>query len=277
MSVSLRESIRGVLPYFLAEGEEEAPNVGWKIMWSIALQADAMIDWVIEGSRAALPGVGTPTALPIIARARAVVRGRVETETSFVERLVSWRELHRARGKMFGVAREVQHYLGPTAAGGWWEVRVVNRGGTWGILDTTRTWSWIDPPAAAWSWDWDSVSHPERSACHADMWVIVCPPPGSTVESAPPFQHVPAWGVSTTSWGHEAPQAEVGTLRNLVDAWKAARTRVLAVIWAPAVHMGSPVLDPREAGSIRPNGQWGSWGTGNSRVASRPSWLRFWE
>lgn len=275
----LREAVRGFLPYFLAEGDDPERNYSWRILWGYVLQADAFLEWVRQGTEAGLPGIGTPTALPKIGRTRRVLRGRAETDESYVDRLTQWLELARDRGKMYGIAREVQHYLGPTSGGEYFEVRCVNRTGTWGILDSSRTWSFLDPGDAAWSWDWDSVSNPERAECDADLWVIVVPPPGSATEADPPFVEVPAWTVSTTSWGHEAPQEQVLAIQGILDDWRAARTRIVATVWAPAVHLGTPVLDPREAGSIKPDGTWGKSGLGanGSRTLARPDWMRFWE
>ncbi len=278
--MTLREAIRDALPYFLSEGGEEEPNVAWRMLWALTLQADAFLDWATEGSRAALPGLGTPTALAPLGRSRNIQRGRIETDASYAARLVDWLELHRDRGKMYGIAREVQHYLGAASNGLKYEVRLVNRTGTWGILAASGAWTFLDPGAPLWAWDWDSVSNPERGAkCPADMWVVIVPSPSGSPVGPQVYADVPAWTVSTTSWGHEAPQVEVMAIRGLLSTWKAARTRIVAVIWGPATYTGDPVLDPRSAASWRPNGTWGKWGLGTNgpRTPSRPAWLRFWE
>lgn len=280
--MSLRSLMRSFVPPWLSDMLPAAPSYGHRVLFGLALQADAFVDWVLEGSRAALPGLGTSTALPAIARSRGIVRGRVEDEAGHVDRLVRWLDLLADMGTMRGMTREIQHYLGQTAGGQWHTVMCVSRSGVWGIRRGDGEYVYYDAAdVAATAWDYDSVSNPEFAECWADMWIIIQPPPYET--------HLAWWWPSPDSGlGHDSPQVEVATIRELVNTWKAARTRVRAIIWSPThVPAGYPLagavaFDPLPGGPspFVPDGTWGSWarldGAGNS-VPSRPEWLRFWE
>ena len=268
--MSLRTSLRAYVPGWLSDRRSAGKSAGWRVLWGAAVVLDALAQATREGVFAAWPGYGTPSALSETGKSRQIVRGRAETNDSYAARLRDWRELHKARGLMFGLTREVQHYLGKTNAGQFFEVRCVNRAGVWGMRDAAGEYTFLDPGATAWPWDWDSVSHPERNDPQApfwsDIWVIVQPEV---------YAPIGAWTLSTTSWGHAAPQTEVAALRGLLEDWKAGHSFVRAVIWNP-----NPVdLDPTLFGSVRPDGTWGSWGhdVAGVRRPSRPNTMRFWE
>lgn len=280
--MTLRESMRDYTPARFADVLPELASFGWRTLWAIALAADAAADWAIEGTRAKLPGVGTRTALPVLERDRDVMRGRIETDTEHVSRLTAWLELNAARGTMKGMTRELQNYLGRTNGGQWHTVMCVSRRNTWGIRREDGAYEYYDSDdIGATTWDWDSVSNPELSACWSDMWIIIVPPPYAL--------HLGWFWLSPDSgFGHDSPQAEVAKIRELVGKWKAARTRVRSIIWSPKfVPAGEPLagalaFDPLPGGPspFLPDGTWGKWCkgvTGGPSVPSRPKWLRFWE
>lgn len=278
--MSLRARLEDFVPPWLADGAGTFAS-GFRVVWSLALIADAFVDLVIEGSNAALPGRGTPTALPAIARSRMITRGRVETDAEHVERLIAWRELHQSRGSMAAMTREVQNYLGRTNGGEWHTVICVSRGNTWGVRREDGAYEFYDDADLGFAWDWDSVSHPERASCWSDMWIIVLP---SGYEP-----HLAWWWASADSGlGHDASQKQVGELREIVMRWRAARTRIRGLIWSPKIvpagypGAGQVAFDPLPGGPLPyvPDGTWGKWSkldaNGNA-VPARPKWLRFWE
>lgn len=276
--MSLRDSLGDYTPRRFADALPDFASWGWRTLWSVALSADAFTAWSIQGLRARLPGVGTPTALSVISRDRAIVRGRVESEADHVARLANWLELHESRARMVGMTREVQNYLGRTNGGQWHTVACVSRRGTWGIRRASGEYEYHDPGTLAVTWDWDSVSHPERAALWSDMWIIVWPPGYEP--------HVAQqWPGPDSSYGHDAPQTQVATLRELVTTWRAGRTRVRALIWAPLVvpagypNAGSPCLDPTAPAPFMADGTWGECHkyVDGASVPSRPKFLRFWE
>lgn len=278
---SIREMMRDFTPRRFVDALPELPSYGWKALWAFGLLPDAFVDWALQGSRAFLPGLGTPTALPWIARGRDLVRGRIETQAEHVARLIAWLDLHTDRGTMVGMTREIQNYLGRTNAGQFHTVMCVSRRNTWGIRRGDGAYEYYDDNQISYAWDWDSVSHPERAGLWSDMWIIVIP---SAYENHLAW----FWASPDSALGHDAPQAQVIKLREIVKKWKAARTRVRGIIWAPKFVpagydlAGALVFDPLPGGPVpfKPDGTWGKYSKldGNGRsVPSRPKFLRFWD
>lgn len=277
--MSLREHIENFVPPWLSDGAGTFAT-GYRILWSLGLIADAMLDLTIEATNAALPGRGTPTALPVIARSRGIKRGRVESTESHVDRLLRWRELHRERGRMHALTREIQNYLGTTNGGELHTVMCVSRGNTWGLRREDGAYEFYDDADLGFAWDWDSQSNPELAGNWSDLWVIVVPSGYAT--------HAHWWWSSQdTGLGHDCPQRQVSDLREIVSTWTAGRTRVRAVLWSPRLvpdgfdGEGQLAFDPLPGGPLpyRPDGHWGMWckSVDGHAVASRPKWLRIWE
>lgn len=268
----IRDLLRRWVPPWLSDRASQGLTVGWRVLWSGAALADALVEHADQAHDAKLPGIGSPTALGLIGEDRAIFRGRTDTDEAYALKLRQWIERWSAAGQAYGLARELQDYLGPVSGSTeLYTVRVWNRAGTVVTRDAAGNTSRIEPGASSWTWDWDSQSHPERSGWWSDLWVVVTPIPWDLVTH---------WQSSTTAWGLRAPQSEVSAVREIGATWKGAHSFLRAVLFAPTEHDGVPVLDPMNpAAAGRPNGWWGAWSrnVGGVRVPARPAWIRFLE
>lgn len=147
-------------------------------------------------------------------------------------------------------------------------MRIVTRSGWWVTLEEDGTIT-----TQQGTWDWDSVSHPERAGNWSELWIIVYP---ST------FGDQPVWGdpydawEGTTGFGHQVERTTRDAVTGQIAQWKAAHTLVRTVIWTT----DGTLFDPNNPASL-PDGTWGAWSSGGSgtRVASgrnRTS-CRYWE
>lgn len=259
----LRDTFRSYTPVWLRDRLSTGKTVAYRIMWGIIAMFDVAIDTTYEALTACWPGVGTPTALPLIGRSRGLVRGRTESADAYASRLRGWLDWHRRRGSAEAVARVIQTYCGEPYP----RVRAVNRRGQWVTIDPDGT---VTKTSA--SWDWDSVSNPERASFWSELWVIVYTPPWP---KAPPLSGR-ALVVGPNGFGHDAPPAESTMIRALVGDAKAGHTYVRTIIWS----YDPTLFDPAVPSSC-PDGTWGQWDDGNNTLRG-PSGrdvvnCRYWE
>lgn len=216
-----------------------------------------------ESFYARMPGLGTPTALPLIAHDRGMIRGMTDTDASFSAKLITWLDRWRQAGSQIAIARAIQDYVGGNPM-----VRVVNRAGTMTTLSAGDSGSRVDTIA----WDWDSVSNPERAGFWSELWVIVYVPPWTISASTWPGLY---WGSHELGLGIQTPRADVDNLRSLLAQWKAAHTFVRCVVFT----YDAALFDPTSPASL-PDGKWGQNGlprVSPRRRGSRPRTCRFFE
>lgn len=246
-----RDVIRKYLPPWLSDRRDQsvtAPDggktVGFRYVWSMISPLDAALEVAVEGLRAALLGIGTSTALPYISRTRGLIRGEDETDEEFTAYLRTWLDKWRAAGSAEAIADAIQHYLANHP-----KIRIVTRSGYWITLDTDGT---ITRQQGAW--DWDSVSHPERAGYWSEIWIIVYP-----TEWAQRDELIGEDGVTfagdTLGVGHDVGRVAYDAIQGLVAQWKAAHTKVRAIIWTS----DAALFDPDDEDTL-PDGTWGAWG-----------------
>jgi len=262
--VTFRDQVRRILPVWLQDRIQNGLTVGYRLMWALAWLLDAAMELFVQGSQARFPGVGTPTALPYLARDRKITRSPADTDESFAVRLKTWRQQWGTAGDMLSIARRVQEYL-PTHP----RVRVVSRAGHWLTLETDGSYT-----RTTAAWDWDSVSNPSRSGHWWNIWVIVY---------GPTYADAGVWGTADGQlWGEpfgfglEIPEDQSSALRTILHEWKSAHTTIRAVIFTD----DATDFDPDDlGGTLHPDGTWGEWAknVAGSYVDARPSQLRFME
>ena len=216
-----------------------------------------------ESFYARMPGLGTPTALPLIAHDRGMIRGMTDTDASFSARLITWLDRWRQAGSQIAIARAIQDYVGGNPM-----VRVVNRAGTMTTLTASGASSRVDTI----TWDWDSISNPERAGFWSEIFIIVYVPPWTISASTWPGLY---WGSHTLGLGIQTPRADVDNLRALLAQWKAAHTFVRCVVFT----YDATLFDPTSPSSL-PDGKWGQNGlprVSPRRRGSRPRTCRFFE
>lgn len=264
--VGFRDAIRRYVPAWLSDRPQSNRTVGFRFLWSMALVLDGMMEYLVRGLQASWPGLGTSTALPLIARSRGMIRGENESDTAFATRLQAWLDKWRSAGSAEAIARAIHEYCANHP-----RVRIVTRGGYWVTLAQDGT---ITRTQAAWNWD--GTSHPERASWWSEIWIIVYPTQ---------WAHTPGvlgdpgevWGIADgLGIGHDVRPTPYEELRGLVMQWKSAHTKVRAIVWTS----DAALFDPAVPGSL-PNGTWGAWGTtgAGARVASgrNLSTCRYWE
>lgn len=216
-------------------------DVGYRFLWSVGAICDAGAEVLSQGIQAAWPGVGTPTALPLIAASRGITRGLADTTETFAAKLVDWVERRRVKGSARELARQIQEYLPGSP-----RVRVICRNGVWTTRNTDG--SVVVEEAI---WDWDSVSHPERANWWSNLFVVIYtdiyPVQGNYGDVGR------VYGMNE-GVGHKIPKSQLYELRSLMAEWKAGHSRIRAVIWTA----DNTQFDPTDTFSC-PNGTWGSW------------------
>jgi hypothetical protein len=256
----LRDLLKSIVPNWLSD--RAGLNSGFKVLYTIALMGDCMIEAGLEGVRASWPGKGTPTALPLIGQSRGIAQGEAESIASYAKRLRAWLQTWDNAGSSEVLAQSIQSYLGNNPL-----VRIVDRSGNWVTANTDGTTTFVPAGTAAWTWNWDGTSNPERAGWWSDLWIIVYPTEwaitGATLSSL-----VGIWGTSTgVGTGHAVPRTAVDAILGLVQTWKGAHTWVEAIVWS----YDAALFDPASSNAGNPDGNWGYWSkiSGNTRVASR--------
>lgn len=252
-----RDSFRSYIPKWLQN--RKTGNVGYRLLWSMIMPLDLLVQVVVEGIQAPWPGVGTPSALPAIGQSRGLTRGESESERAYAQYLIGWLDTYDDMGSDERLVKEIQHYLGNTPM-----VRIVNRAGFWVTVATDGTISY-----ATQAWNWDSISNPERVGDWADLWIVVYPCEwpvrgniGSQTEQT-----------DTEGIGHLVSRVTVDAILALLAYWKGAHTYIRAIIWS----YDATLFDPLAPVGF-PDGTWGhvSKNVGGAQVRTRNASARYW-
>lgn len=250
---------------------------GAKFIYVIALFLDIMLEVMIQGVRAWFPGLGTPSALAALGFARGIFRGESETDAAYEQRLIAWLTTWAEAGSTEIVAQEIQAFLGNTPT-----VRIVNRAGFWVTLNPDGSFTFTQPGAAAWTWDWDSkaTDGPIRATWWSDLWIIVYPTEwpitGPTLASLNAI-----WGQNpaTQGTGHDVPVSSNDTIRAIIAQWKGAHTWIEAILWS----YDATLFNPASAAPGNPDGTWENWAKtdprGNmivARTGASDGRVRYW-
>jgi hypothetical protein len=249
---SLRAALASIVPTWLA-------NVpGFRMLYAfaycVALLGDCLREIAWQGKSAMFPGLGTTSALPLIAQSRGLIQGPAEPDDVFAARCVRFRDIHAQDGSPEGLATEVQAYFvgfGSLGAGVYPVVRFVDRQGNTTTCNADLT---VTKGTATWHWD-DVAGWVDGTGFHApaevmtyvgDAWILV----------QDPFAHFtsftdPAWLAAWNSGdgtidGANGTQAMVQDLTTIVARGKAAGTYVRGIFFvsnpttfAPAGNIGN--------------------------------------
>lgn len=261
----LRGGLSSYVPNWLSNRRNL--NVGFKVLWIIALMCDVFIQVVLDGLRAAWPGRGTPTALTAIGVGRGILRGYADTETDdhYAARLRAWRETWLGAGGAEAIITQAHEYTKNRPL-----IRIITRAGNWTTIDTDGT---ITKYTA--TWDWDSISNPERAGFWSDEWVVVYPDPWDYRFAT--YNDGTTWGQDELGIAHYDTRQEYGDLKQIFATWKAAHSNIRCVIFTTDATLFQPAFP-----ASCPDGTWGQWGNGSgggSRVAGGRNLLtcRYWE
>lgn len=263
--------LRKVLPKWLTERPTFKVIFRW--LFVMISRLDAGTEILVQLTNARYPGVGTPTALPLIGQSRGLLRGIGESTANFALYLRQWLDLWRHAGQQAALAKAIAHYCGNV------KVKSVNRGGTMVTVNTdgsVTTEFGVD-------WDWDSQSNPDFETNYgitpderwSELWIIVYTPPWPVRAdwgSGGILGSDPDKGI-----GHLVPRVDYDAIVGLLQDWKRNSTRVVAIIFT----YNAANFDPTTP-STMPDGYWGKWGRRDPNIpgrviASRFTDCRFWE
>lgn len=267
----LRHALNSIVPNWLSN--RKGLRTGFTILWVIALICDELLQACLEGLRAAFPGKGDPSALPYIGQSRGILQGALEPNDHYATRLRAWLDTwtNAASAEIMGL--QIQGFLyGVAPLGANPTIRIVDRSGNWVTInpDGSTTFSFDS------TWNWDSISNPERSGYWSDIWIIVYPTIWLTYTTMADPNFRAAWGTyQGFGLGHEVPRSYVDGILRIVSVWKGAHVYVQAIIWSydSTLFIPGALTNPGN-----PDGRWGKSYkvVGTSSVASRNNNARYW-
>jgi hypothetical protein len=253
--IRLRDIVQKVVPVWLRD--RTGFKVGYTFLYVIAAWFDVVIDRCLQGTIAAFPGVGTPTALTDVGRTRGIVQGITESQGHYATRLVGWLESWAVETSI-QIAQQLHEYLpnNPAVTVIWRDRPSLGLLSQWIMVAADGSVSF-----ATAAWDWDHVSNPERRNWWSDMWIVIYP-----AEYA--FRAGTLGGLPLTDDGNglglQIPHAVADQVRATISLRKGAHSRVRCVLFTSS----STAYLPSGA-TLSPNGTWGQWSLPSSdpRVA----------
>jgi len=87
-------------------------RVAVRVLYSMAIQADAMGDALVAAVKLRLPGLYSAESLPMIGRDRRIRRGRLEVSDVYAGRLRRWLTDHRTRGGPYSLLAQLHAFFG---------------------------------------------------------------------------------------------------------------------------------------------------------------------
>lgn len=233
---TFRDAIRRASPSWLTG------YWGYRLLYAMAIQLDALGDAVTFGVKLRFPGVYSGESLPLIGRERGIVRGFDETDAAYTARLLRWLDALRRKGSPYELLRQLRGYL----TGHDVRIRVVNNGGAWYTQNVDGSTEYV--LAANWNWD-------GSTAAWSRFWVILYPPAELWTRDGT-WGDGSVWGDDGTTWGCTAPIEQAETIRGIVAEWSGAHSRCVNII----VSFDPAAFNPTDTTPPLPDGTWGHWG-----------------
>src|SRR5580704_10542471 len=172
----LQSTLSSYVPNWIAN--LPGSNSLFKFLWTVERLSLCLQEIAFEGQMAAYPGVGTPTALPLIGASRDLLQGANEPQADYIARLINWINIGKQRGSGLALARAVQSFLAQPG-GTYLVVRVQCRNGDFFQSNADRSTTVGNNPA----WDWDNLGGwvngtgfiPPATIANSwtDIWVLV--------------------------------------------------------------------------------------------------------
>lgn len=143
----IRDLLKATSPTWFATGTAE------KLVYAFGLATDALIEKLNESMRAPVPGLGDPTASPIIGSEYGIPQGIFESAAGYANRLrFAFDDWARA-GSARSIMRQILGYLTPLTP----LIRHVSTLSIWDFYplaaDTTQPPTHYSPAVANWNWD----------------------------------------------------------------------------------------------------------------------------
>jgi hypothetical protein len=274
--MAIGPSLRGTLGTYLPTWLGNIPGLRnlFSILWTTALLGDALREIAWEGQLAAYPGVGTPSALPLIGVTRGLVQGPAEPNLTFAARLIAWLPTLAQLGSPQGLVLQVQAYLigqGSLGAGVYPVVSFVDRAGNMTTANANQT---ITQSEVSWDWDelggWtDNVGHKPANVVDgywSDGWLIIQDPFTHYTGFSDP-NWLAAWNSGDQTVDSLCTQEVVTGLQAIVGFWKGVHVYTRCIVWCP------------NPAAYTPNGYQGNFSINNSgtQTAARNGAYAYWQ
>jgi hypothetical protein len=263
-NLNLRHALRSFVPPWLsnrpATPKSPAFTNGYRYLYAAAAMLDVFIEVEVQGLRARFPGIGTPTALPLISQDRRIIRGLTEPDDDFALRLRGWLDSWRVAGNGYNMLAQLAPLFSPSTVP---ILRLVTNTGIWLTLNTDGTVT----RQVLNNWNWDGVTADRWARC----WVIIYSGDGYPW-SAEDVWGTGTWGDGPGTWGITATREMVQTIEAVVQLWKAEVTLYPTTIIA----LDNASFNPS---SPEPDGTWGKFYklVGGVPVPSRLATARYFE
>lgn len=237
IGLSLRGSLAKVVPTWL----QNAPGFRnlYIVVWAYALLGDCLLEIAWEGQLATYPGVGTPTALPLIGASRGLLQGPNEPDAVFAARCIDFRATWKEAGSAQSLATEIQAFLvgsGTLGAGVYPVVRVVDRRGACATAHADQSVTFENI-----SWHWDDTGGfiedrqyyvPELDTWWSELWILVQDFTTHYTSFSDP-NWTSAWNSGDQTLDGVCPQATVQGITQIISSFKGAHTHVRALVLVP--------------------------------------------
>lgn len=248
-----RDSVKNVCPPWL-QG-----YWGYRFMYSIGIQLDAVAETLRQGVLARMPGYGTADALPYLGNDKQILRGANESEESFIARLQAAWTTWGTAGNAISVIKSLLGYVSPNTP----VIRYVTEGldelgnpiADWVTIEDGSVTFYRASPS---NWDWDGGDPNWR------FWIITYFTAGFTQKTWDDGHFYD----DGTSWGCAEPSTVAEDIRSIVSKMKAAGSECVNII----VSWNISDFDPTSApGAPMPDGTWGrlSRNVGGTQVPTR--------
>jgi hypothetical protein len=227
--MSFRESIGNISPPWLTG------LVGGGIQYAEGLVLDALGEWIAQGVKASMPGIGTPDALYLIGRDMQIDRGPNESDAHYAARLQRAVDTWATAGNAGTLLQQLAAYFSPSTTV---PIRLVSDRAIWQEIDLTT--NVVTQTNVGTNWNWDGTVKWWRG------WAIIDSSAGPwTVDL---WNQTATWG-DGGSWGSTASLAEVAAIQGVVSKWKPANVSAQVI-----VAFSSTILRRTDTSPANPSG-----------------------
>jgi hypothetical protein len=205
--ITFRDSLRKLSPRWLQGA------IGGRLLYSMAVQMDALADACVEAVKLRYPGAAPSEALSYIGRDRRMSRGIAEPDDTYAARLRGWLDAHAGRGGPYAMLAQIRaHYL-PTT----FSAQLVYRSGRRYSMDTSGVVTVDTIP-------FDINDVPEK---WARFWLFYAWP--FPVDADGTWDSAGLWDDGGV-WDSTLSSLEVADLRLVPREWSAAHAQGVVVL-----------------------------------------------
>lgn len=228
---TFRDSILAISPPWLSS------TVGGGIQYAEGLVLDAIAEWMINGVKASMPGVGTNDALYLSGRDMQIDRGPSETDAVYAARLQSAVDTWATAGAAPTLLKQLAAWFSPSTST---PIRLVSDHAVWHTINLSTLAVTITNVGTNWSWD--GLARWWRG------WIIIDASAGPWVSDGL-WGSGGLWGDGGT-WGSNATISDVSSIVGIIRKWKPANvTAFVIVIFDASLYTVAATSPPNPSGN----------------------------